>query len=65
VSIQLDDDLAMLAQLEAAKQLVSRNLGKLSWVDVGRGLMTIHDSRLYRLEFDSFEGCVREWWGWR
>jgi hypothetical protein len=53
-------DSERLAELEG---VIQRSVDK--WfVEVGKALKEIHDSRLYREQYETFEDYVRDRWGW-
>lgn len=39
--------------------------GKAAFVEVGNALAEIRDSKLYRIEYSTFEDYCREKWGWK
>lgn len=46
--------------LEACEEVIERGLG--TFVEVGNALLTIRDGKLYRAEYDTFEGyCIDRW----
>ncbi len=49
------------SELRACEQVIERGLA--TFVDVGRALMRIRDSRLYRDGYTSFEEYCRDRWG--
>jgi hypothetical protein len=48
--------------LQGCEQVIEE--GKRTFVDVGNALMKIRDGKLYRVEFDTFEGYCQKRWGW-
>lgn len=50
------------SRLETLESVIEQ--GKQTFIDVGRALLEIRDSRLYRENYKTFEDYCREKWGW-